>query len=134
MPENAVRIEGLRELQRAFRVFDRSLERGLREAMEASAEVVRFPAETLAAQTIKRSAIDWTRMRVGVARRVAYVAPVERGINTKSRGRRERYSRPKLKTLLLDRALEPALEQNVPRVEQEFEDALRDLARAWSRV
>jgi hypothetical protein len=135
MPDKAIRIEGLRELERAFRLYGRGLEKGLREAMEAGAEVVRPDAETLALSEIRRMTLPWSRMRVGVSRRVAYVAPVERGRNTK-RGRiaKDRYSRPNLKPLLLDRALEPALEQNVPRVEREFSDALDDLARRWSRV
>lgn len=135
MPDRAIRIEGLRELERAFKLYDAGLVKGLREALEAGAEVVRPDAETLAAQTIKRSSVDWTRMRVGVLKRVGFVAPVERGRFSK-RGRvsRERYGRPKTKTLLLERALEPALERNVGRVEQEFEDALRDLAKRWSRV
>jgi hypothetical protein len=45
-----------------------------------------------------------------------------------------RYSRPKFAAKLLDEAMEPALERNVPRVEQEIGDALDDLGRRWERV
>ena len=132
MPERAIRIEGLRELDRAFRLYGRGMEKGLREAMEAAAEVVRPDAEALARSTLKTPKnVDWTLMRVGVLKRVSYVAPVERGRRTQ---RRPNSGRPKLKGLLLDRAMEPALEQNVSRVESEFDDALKDLARMWSRV
>lgn len=132
MAENAVRIEGLRELERAFRLYDVGLAKGLREVLEASAEVVRPDVESLAVQTIKQSPVDWTRMRVGVLRRVAYVAPVQRGNRSRRPSNRARGA--KFKTRMLERAMEPALEQNIQRVEQEFEDALRDLARMWSRV
>lgn len=133
MPENAVRIEGLRELDRAFRLYSSGLARGLREAMEAGAEVVRPDAQSLTRVTLKPPKnVDWTLMRVGVTRRTAYVAPVQRGNratrpSSKARG-------TKFKKKVVEQALEPALAQNVPRVALEFEDALADLARMWSRI
>lgn len=132
MPENAVRIDGLRELERAFKLYGRGMEKGVREALEAGAEVVRPAVEALAVQTIKRSEVDWTRMRVGVVSRVGYVAPVQRG--NRSRRPSSRSRGPKFKARMLERAMEPALDHNIGRVEREFEDALNDLARAWSRV
>lgn len=132
MPENAIRIEGLRELERAFKVYGRGMEKGVREALEAGAEVVRPDVESLAEQTIKRSAIDWTRMRVGVVRRVGYVAPIQRGNRSLRSSRRARGA--KFKARMLEHAMYPALDQNIDRVEREFEDALGDLARLWSRV
>lgn len=133
MPERAVRIEGLRELERAFKAYDRGMEKGLREAMEAGAEVVRPDAVTLARSTLKTPKnVDWSLMRVGVSRRTAYVAPLQRGNRRQRPSSRARG--PKFKALMLERALEPALEQNVSRVEREFEDALADLARLWSRI
>lgn len=131
MPE-PVRIEGLRELERAFKLYGRGLEKGLREAMEAASEPVRQDAQTLARQTLKPPVnVDWSLMRVGVTRRTAYVAPAQRG----RRGRlRPNAGRPNVRDLLLGRAMEPALEANVQNVEREFDDALKDLARMWSRV
>lgn len=131
MPDNAIRIQGLRELERAFKSYGRGMEKGIREALDAGAEVVRPDAEALAVTAIKRSNIDWTRMRTGVSRRVGFVAPVERGSFSKRNLRYRR--RQKFTDRMLDNALEPALAKNVPRVAQEFEDALADLARAWSR-
>lgn len=133
MAENAVRIEGLRELERAFKLYGRGMEKGLREAMEAAAEVVRPDAQSLAASTLKPPKnVDWTLMRVGVTRRTAYVAPVERG--NRSRRPSSRARGAKFKAKMMGSALEPALADNVATVEDEFKDALNDLARFWSRV
>lgn len=129
MAEQAVRIEGLRELDRAFKLYGRGLEKGVREALETAAEVVRPDAQSLARSSIKVSRVDWSEMRVGVTAHTSYVAPVQRG-----RNRNPRYFRPNLKGRLLSRALEPALARNIPRVEQEFGDALDDLGRLWARV
>ena len=132
---NAVRIEGLRELERAFKLYGRGLEKGLREVLEASAEVVRPDAQLLTRSALKppkEGGADWTQMRVGVTRRMGYVAPVERG--NRSRRPSSRARGAKFKARVLGRALEPALQNNKPRVEREFKDALVDLARMWSRV
>lgn len=131
MPERAVRIEGLRELERAFKLYGRGMEKGLREAMETAAEPVRLDAQALAVSGIRNIGTQWSRMRVGVTRRTAYVAPQERGRRTQ---RNPRIGRPNLRGLLLNRSMEPALERNVTNVEDEFKDALNDLARLWARV
>lgn len=127
----AVRIEGLRELERAFKLYGRGMEKGLREAMEAAAEPVRQEAESLATANIRNIGIPWSRMRVGVTRRTAYVAPAQRGGRT---SRNPRRGRPNLRELLLGRAMEPALDANIGTVEREFGDALDDLGRMWSRI
>lgn len=129
----AVRITGLRELERAFKLYGRGLEKGLREAMEAGAEVVRPDAVSLTRSSLKPAVnVDWSLMRVGVARRIAYVAPVQRG--NRSRRPSSRARGAKFKDLVIERALQPALDANVQKVEREFSDALDDLARMWSRV
>lgn len=135
MPPQPVRVEGLRELERAFKLYGRGLEKGVREVLEAAAEPVRSDAQSLALAEIPRIAlpstnIPWHRMRVGVTRRTAYVAPEQRGDKTRRGSRR----RPKFATKLLSEAMEPALERNIPRVEQELGEALDDLARRWARV
>ena len=130
---NAVRIEGLRELERAFKLYGRGLEKGLREALEASGEVVRPDAESLTRSALKPPVnVDWSLMRVGVSRRTAYVAPVQRGNRSARPSRRARGA--KFKALVMGQALEPALDRNVRKVEREFSDALDDLGRMWSRV
>lgn len=132
MPERlAVRVEGIRELERAFKLTGLGMEAGLREAMEASAEPVRLDAQTLAVDRIRNIGVPWSRMRVGVTRRTAYVAPQERGRRTRLR---PNSGRPNLRRLLLERSMEPALEQNIGNVEREFGSALDDLFRMWERI
>jgi hypothetical protein len=131
----AVRIEGLRELERAFKLYGRGLEKGVREALAAAAEPVRADAQSLAVAEIPRislpsTTVPWHRMRIGVTRRTAYIAPEQRGDKSLRGSRR----RPRFGQKLLTEAMEPALDRNIGRVEDEFDEALRDLARAWSRV
>ena len=126
--DNAVRIEGLRELERAFKLYGKGMEKGVREALEAGAETVRPDAQTLAVG-IPRMTSPWSLMRVGVTRRTAYIAPLRRGT-----GKARRRQANAFKERLLTRAMEPALAHNVSRVEREIKDALNDLARMWSRV
>lgn len=131
MATRAVSVIGLRELEAAFAVYDRRLSRGLKEVLEAAAEPVRQDAQSLAIQRIPKVTLPWSRMRTGVRSSVAFIAPEKRG-RKGTLGRR--YSRPNFKGLLLERAMEPALEQNRDDVEREFEEALADYARVWSRV
>jgi hypothetical protein len=127
VPTGEVRVEGLRELHRAFDVAGREMTKDLRAGLRSAAEPVRSDAESLAVQGIDRIGVPWSRMRVGVTRSSVYVAPQQR-----KRGRGS--PRPNLAGLLLDRAMIPALEQNKEKVEQEVLDAIRDMARAWERV
>lgn len=127
----AVHVEGIRELTRAFALLGKGMEKGVPEALAAAADPVRFAAEGLAVSQIPRMTFPWSRMRVGVTRHTAYVAPVERGRRSRNN---PRIRRPNLKPLLLDRALDPALAANVSRVERELRDALSDLFKSWARV
>lgn len=131
MATQAVRIEGLRELDRAFKLYGRGLEKGVREALEAGAEVVRPDAQSLSGLVLKPAVnVDWSLMRVGVTKHTSYVAPTRKPRNPNPRRRRGQ----KFVDRMLGRALEPALERNISRVEREFGDALDDLGRMWSRV
>jgi hypothetical protein len=130
MAAQPVRIEGLAELQRAFALVDRRLSRDLRSALESSAEPVRSDAQSLALTQIRRMTLPWSRMRTGVTRNSVYVVPVERGDKTRRGSRR----RPRFKNLMLERAMEPALERNRDRVVDEIDDTMVDLAKAWARV
>lgn len=130
MPSNlAVRVEGLRELERAFKLTGLGMEKGVREALESASEPVRLDAQGLAVARIRNIGVPWSRMRVGVTRRTAYVAPQERGRRTRPGG-----GRPNLATLLRARAMEPALAQNIANVEREVGEALDDLFRLWERM
>jgi hypothetical protein len=126
MPAGALRVEGLRELNRAFAVADRSLKRELTEALRDVGEPVRADAERLAATSIPRVGIAWSRMRVGITTTTVYVAPRSR--------RRAGTRRPNLAGLLLDRALTPALTANVGEVERRFGKMLDTVGKDWERA
>lgn len=126
--EFTIRMEGLQGLQRAFSLADRESSRQLKSSLREAVEPVRSDAERLAASQIRRIGIPWSRMRVGVTQRSVYLAPQKRG----TRGRSSR-SRPNLATLLLGRAMTPALEQNRDRVIDEVDEMLTDVAQLWGR-
>lgn len=127
----AIRVEGLRELQRAFRLARTGISSDLKAGLESAAEPVRVEAQERALASIPRVGIPWSRMRTGVTQRMVYVAPRERGVKTRGR---ERFRRPNFARLLLGRAMEPAFAANRDKVIREAEDVLRDLARMWSRA
>lgn len=123
-----LRVDGLAELQRAFKVADKSLERELRAGLRRAAEPVRVDAEALAASSIRRITLPWSRMRVGVTTRSVYVAPRQKGAR---HGARRRSS---FAGLLLDRSMLPALRRNEPRVAAELDNVLATVGKDWERV
>lgn len=127
-----VRVQGLRELQAAFRAADKRLLKELRESLSTVAEPVRADAERLATQEITRIGIPWSQMRTGFTTVSVYVAPVARG--RLSRRNPQRYARPNLAGLLFKKALEPALERNVNVVTNRLERVLDDVGRTWEQA
>lgn len=123
----AVAVRGLRELNRTFRQAPRDVNRAYRNELRSVGEPVRLTAETLASSTIRRITPAWARMRTGVTTRLVYVAPRQRGV----RGRDQRRRRPNLGTLLMDRAMQPALEQHRGRIETDFDQMLDRLVTKW---
>jgi hypothetical protein len=134
MPDTAtIHVHGLRDLQRAFGVASRVLERDLRVGLIGAAEPVRYEATRLAGQKIRNilsatATVDWSEMRIGVTQSVVYIAPVQRGTKTRGHGGRHR---PNLADLLLGRAMEPALEQNVGEVTRRLDAVLDRVGHAW---
>lgn len=131
--DSAIRVRGLRDLQRAFALADKRLAKDLRVRLAEAAEPVRYDASQLAGKRIRNllsptAEVDWSAMRVGVTRSVVYVAPVERG--RRSRANR-RIRRPNLATLLMGRAMEPALQRNLGTVETAVGRALDTVGQAW---
>ena len=123
----AIRVRGLRELNRAFVRADRTLKREKNDALKRAADPVRLDAERLAASEIPRIGVPWSRMRVGVTQRLVYVAPRERGVRGGSR------SRPNLAGKLLNEAMTPALARNRERVVRELEQMLDKVGKDWER-
>lgn len=128
MPNAAtIRVKGLAELDAAFRIAGSTLQKTYRADLRKIGEPIRADAERLARSNISRIGSAWSEMRVGVTSRLVYVAP-------KRRGRNPRLKRPNLAGLLMGRAMEPALEQNVTGVETEIGHLLDIMGRTWERV
>jgi len=122
----AVHVEGLAGLQRGFRTIDKNMHKELRNTLKKAAEPVRLDAEGRARSEIPNIGDTWSRMRTGVTTNVVYVAP-------KTRGTRGRYRRPNFATLLMDRAMAPALEAHADEIEREIGEMLDDFFHAWER-
>lgn len=129
--QQTIHVKGLRDLQRAFQLADRTLRLELRDGLRDAAEPVRQDAETLAVSSIARVGPDWSRMRTGVTSRLVYVAPRQRGV--KGRGR-DRYRRRKFADILAGRAMEPALERNVGEVARRLDRVLDRVGKEWERA
>lgn len=119
-----VRVEGLRELHRAFRVASDVLTKELKDGLRDAAEPVRSDAQSGASTRIRNIGPDWSRFRIGVTTTSVYVAPAQRSTRT-------RRKRKNLAGLLLGEAMLPALERNIGEVEERVEDVLGTVARAW---
>jgi len=130
---DAVRVLGLRELERAFDRADRTVRNDMRDALAEAAAPVRRDAQSLAASQIRNvdSGDPWASMRIGVSRTIAYIAPVERGIKGRAGQRRRR---PNLADLLMGRAMEPALDRNQENVARRVDQLIDEVADVWERT
>lgn len=126
--QQTVRVRGLRELNKAFAVADKSLKRNWRQEQRAIGEPVAAMAETLAITRITglRKSPAWSRMRVGVTTRVVYVAPKSR--------RRTGSSRKNLAPLLMERAMAPALAANEQNTVRKVDELLGRMGNDWERA
>lgn len=126
MPRKAtVRIRGLRELNRAFKVADKSLHTRWRLEQRSIGEPVAATAQQLAIGRIPSLAQSpsWGLMKVGVTQRVVYVAP---------KGKRKGGSpRPNFGQLLMERAMAPALQMHEADTLLRFERLLDQMERDW---
>jgi len=120
----AVRVRGLRELSRDFRRMSGDISDELVDGLKAAAEDVRTDAENLALTRIRNMprSPHWAGMRIGVskAQGLVFMVPSARG-----RGGR---GRANLATLLMERSMDPALQQNAATVERKVGDVLDSLA------
>lgn len=126
---SAVTVRGLRELEILFADFGKDAKRELNVELRKIAEPIRADAQSLAVSGIPRIGPKWSKMRVGVTRTLVYVAPRQRGVRAGSPR-----SRPKFAQLMLDRAMDPALERNRGRVEGDVESLFEHLANDWNRI
>lgn len=128
--ERALRVRGLRELNRAFARADKRTSKELRDALREVAQPVASDAEALARVEIPNIGQKWPRMRVGVTRTLVYVAPRERGVASRANQRKRR---PNLATKMMDEAMAPALARHAPDLERRTQHALDTVARDWER-
>lgn len=131
MANDVIRVDGLRELERAFRLVSKDETRLLRKELKAAAQPVKLAAEGKAVSEIRRMPHSprWAVMRLGYARNLVYMVPKQKGV----RGRGPR-ARRNLSQLLLNRAMIPAVEQNRVQVEQRVQHVLDTIGQQWERV
>src|SRR5262245_59986111 len=122
----------MREVSLAFAHAGPDARAELRRTFVDVAKPVAIGAEQLALGRIRRmpQSPRWAGMRVGVTRTVVYVAPKRRGVKTRGADPRRR---PNVGTLLMVRAMEPALERNQPELEHACERALDRVADHFNR-
>jgi hypothetical protein len=106
------------DLTRLLQQADVAYKDGIREQLDESIQPLAAEVEALALAGVRRMprSPQWSDMRTGVAPDVAYVVPVQRGVK-----KANRRARPNLATLMLGRAMNPALEHQKPRIEREFD-------------
>lgn len=126
--QGVVTVKGYRELVRAFARADRAEKKEMRDALKDVADPIRRDSEDLARVRIQHIGSRWPLMRVGLTTSVVYVAPRERG--RRSRVNRA-LGRPNLADLLMDRAMQPALDRNELDVADRFDEALSHIERTW---
>lgn len=133
MPDKAVRVAGLDDLVRAFKVANKEVAKDVRTAIEVSGEPIRQLATALVRTQISgmaRSSVPWWTIRTGVERNtIGYIVPQQRGVKD-FRSRRKRSNLAELIAVQEERARDA----NQGRVYDEFKDALNEVAKAWARV
>ncbi len=102
-----------------------SLNSQLRRQIRGYAEPVRERAEILAQGRIRNIGVPWSRMRTGTAPALVYVAPLKRGTRIPAR------KRPRFASLLLSRAMEPALDQNRVAIEAKIDALVQRMERKF---
>ncbi len=95
-------VTGLRELQRDLGRYAKDVKKEVRKELQTVAEPIRAKAQNLAAANIRNIGPTWERMRIGVISSGVYLAPKSR--------RRGGSPRPNLAPLLLDDAMQPAVD------------------------
>ena len=123
----AVRVNGLRELTRAFAKIDKDLSNEVRDELLDAVEPVKERAQQLALSRIRNmpQSPEWAEMRTGVsrARGVVFMVPAARS------RRRPNRRRPNVGELLLERAMDPAVDEQTDQIVRGVEHVLDRLGR-----
>lgn len=131
MAEPTVHVEGLKELERAFKLADKEEAKLLRSELKLAAEPVKLAAQGKALSRIGHMTLPWAQMRIGQSRSVVYMVPKQKGRRSKANSR---LRRPNLKRLLMDLAMAPALQEQASNVEARVEHVLETVAKQWERT
>jgi hypothetical protein len=131
LAEGGLVIHGYSQLRLLAKKAGPEVQKDLDARLRDLAEPIRFTAESLATREIRRIGPKWSRMRIGVTRRVVYVAPKQRGVKTRGPDPRRR---PNLADLLEERAMTPALARHEENLEAGVENVLYGFALRWNRI
>ena len=104
MPVGEIRIRGAAEVEKAFLDVRREVLAEIRPALRGIAKGVARDAENKAEANISHIGAKWSRMRIGVTVKTVYVAPKQR--------RHGGSPRKNLAPLLMNKAMQPALDEN----------------------
>jgi hypothetical protein len=113
-------VEGLTELRRDLRKYSRDLDKEVKATLATIAAPIATKAQGLAATSITNIGPSWQRMRIGVITSGVYLAPKSR--------RRAGSPRPNLAGLLMDDAMQPAVDSSADMVEAALDVMLDRLA------
>ena len=123
----AVRVNGLRELTRAFGKISKDLSNEVRDELLEAVEPVKQRAEQLALSRIRNmpESPAYAEMRTGVsrARGVVFMVPAWRS------RRRPNRRRPNVGALLVERAMDPAVDEKTDDIVRGVEHVLDRLGR-----
>ena len=129
-PGARINVKGLRETYRAFGNISDDVQGELRDGLEQAAKPVQALGERYALERIRNMPRSpaWAEMKIGVSKREAlvFMAPATKGRAGRGRTKRKRKN---LANLLLERSMEPAVEDNVERTERGLEDVIDKLSR-----
>jgi hypothetical protein len=122
-----LKVRGLRETVRAFNNIQEDLSDELRAGLKHAAEPVRVAAEQKAVNRIENMPYSpaWAEQKTVVSKRTAlvYMGPKKRQSRNTARRRKN------LADLLMERAMEPALEENEEKTKKAVELVLDQLGR-----
>lgn len=122
MASGTIRVEGLRELTRAFKAISKDLDKEVVDGLKDAAEPVKRDAEALAMGRITNMTTHWSQMRIGVSRAkgLVFMVPLAR----RAGGR----PRPNLSPLMLERAMDPAVNKNSAQIIHKVDAVIGHLA------
>lgn len=118
-------VVGAEQLRRAFLDAGTSFNADMRRQIRGYAQPVAAQAQLLAQTRIRNINVPWSMFRTGTAPALVYVAPVQRGARIRQR------RRPRFGTLLMTRAMEPALDANRATITAKIDALLARMERKY---